>query len=31
VKSGYRSWFCSMRLFISFMNYPIGAVTPTGA
>ena len=28
-KSGYCSWSCSMRLFISFMNYPTGAVTPT--
>jgi hypothetical protein len=27
----YCSWSCSMRLFISFMNYPIGAVKPTGA
>ena len=27
-KSGYCSWSCSMWLFISFMNYPIGAVTP---
>jgi hypothetical protein len=24
-KGRYCSWFCSMRLFISFMNYPIGA------
>jgi hypothetical protein len=30
-KGGYCSWSRSMRLVISSRNYPIGAVTPTGA